>query len=70
VSRVIDYDDYDSDMPAALVVDKVVRLSKKVIDGPEYGETVTVTLIHLTTGEKLRSNDSIKTLMARMNWND
>ena len=46
------------------MIDKIVRLSKKYEDIEAEDD---VTLIHLTTGEILVSDDSIRTLSARIN---
>ncbi|HKZ92802.1 MAG TPA: hypothetical protein VJZ50_11740 [Candidatus Limnocylindrales bacterium] len=46
--------------PEAVVADKIVRLSKEI-----RGEG-DITKIHLTTGEVLEAEESIKTLAARL----
>ena len=57
--KMIDYDPSDSAYFGSVMVDKIVRLSKR-IDGEK-------TRIHLTTGEVIESNDSMHTLSARIN---
>ena len=62
--RIIEYSAAGTNRPASVMIDKIVRLSKKYEDIEAEDD---VTLIHLTTGEILVSDDSIRTLSARIN---
>lgn len=55
---MIDYLD-ENDMAAAVMINRIVRLSKDWEND--------ITFIHLDTGEILKSKDSMRTLQARIN---
>ena len=57
--KTIHFHSADSGWNEVIMVDKIVRLSKS--DSGDF------TYIHLVGGEEVRSNDSIKTLEARLN---
>lgn len=61
---MIAYSAAGTNRPTSVMIDKIVRLSKKHEDSEAEDD---VTLIHLTTGEILESDDSIRTLSARIN---
>lgn len=59
MNRMIWYDPIEGEYSEAVMIDKILRLSKSE-DGEE-------TLIHLVNGTILRSEDSMLTLRARIN---
>lgn len=58
--RMIEFAPSCGDYMEGVMISRIVRLSKTGDDG-EY------TVIHLDTGDKLVSEDSMKTLVARIN---
>ena len=48
--------------PGVIMMSNIVRLSKEM-----RGDDDDITLIHLTNGDTIRTEDSIKTLEARIN---
>jgi hypothetical protein len=59
MKKTIEYSPIRGDFSHVVMIDKIAHLSKD--------ETGEVTRIHLTNGEVLLSEDSIKTLDARIN---
>jgi len=61
--KIIIYQPLGYEFSAAVIVDKIVRLSKKNDEGD-------ITIIHLDNGEELETETSINTLAARINSED
>lgn len=67
-ANMIEYSAADSDRPAAVMVAQITHLTKESEgSGDDYNPDPDVTLIHLVNGTALRSDDSIRTLFARIN---
>lgn len=62
MKNTISHDPVNSDFREVILKNKIIRLSKD--------PTGQITLIHLTNGEIIASNDSINTLEARINSDD
>lgn len=62
--KMIEYDSADSLRSSSVMIDKITHLTK---ESEDFDNVDDVTLIHLVNGTVLRSNDSIRTLQARIN---
>ena len=58
MKKLLNYDAVDDENTTEVMIDKIVRFSKS--------KDNEITYIHLINGEILESNDSIKTLTARI----
>lgn len=62
MAKLLEYSAVDDPNSTEVMIDKIVRLSKSLDNE--------ITYIHLINGEVLESNDSIRTLSARINLSE
>ena len=60
MQKTIRFNDIESGFEYSVVAERIVYLSKKDEEGD-------ITIVHLDTGEKLETDDSINTIEARIN---